>query len=159
MKQEILTLALIITPLLAWLQDDQVSTEQILDSNYVAIPGTRISLFPPDGFVLANKFAGLKHPELGASIMVAEMDKSINTIKKGFTKEGFASQGMELLNSSEEYIDNEKALLYKANKKTGGLVFSKWILIFGDNSSSVMLSGTFPDGFNSELSEQIENCS
>ncbi|MCF8372851.1 MAG: hypothetical protein K9H64_14605 [Bacteroidales bacterium] len=158
MKQAILTLAIILLPLLAFLQETDGAPYQLSDTNYIDIPGTRISLFPPKDFVQATKFAGLKEVRSGATIMVAEMDKPFKAIQQGFTKEGFASQGMDLLKSSEEYIGNEKALLYKASKKSGDVLFSKWILVFGDDTSSVMISGTFPDGFDSEVSSQIENC-
>lgn len=158
MKKALLTLAIILLPLLAWLQEAQVAPVQVPDTNYIAIPGTRISLFAPKCFVQAIKFAGLKEVKSGATIMVAEMDKPLKVIEKGFSNEGFASQGMELINSSVVYIEDEKALLYQASKKSGDILFSKWILIFGDDTSSVMISATFPDDFDSEVSTQIENC-
>ncbi|MEA3444589.1 MAG: hypothetical protein U9R19_07655 [Bacteroidota bacterium] len=158
MKQAILSIAIIYIPILAFLQTTESSLIFMPDSNYVEIPGTRVSLFPPDGFYKANKFAGLKNPEYGASIMIAEMDKAFHIIKDGFTKEGFASQGMDLLNNSLVFIGNEKALLYKARKKSGDIQFSKWILIFGNDTSTIMISGTFPDSFDSNMSGIIENC-
>ncbi len=158
MKQVTFTLALILLPLLAYLQTINNNTTALLDSNYVKISGTRISLFPPEGFYKATKFAGLKEPKSGASIIVAEMDKSIKIIKSGFTKQGFKTQGINLLHTSTEYIGNEKALFYKATKKTGDILFYKLILIFGNNNSSVMISSTFLDDFDSEVSKNIEDC-
>jgi hypothetical protein len=158
MKATLLILAILLLPLPAYLQEKPTGPIIPPDTHYVDIPGTRISLFPPRNFILATKFSGLKQTQLGATILVAEMDKPLQAIQKGFTKEGFASQGMELIKSSTVYIDDEKALLYKATKRSGELLFSKWILIFGDDTSSVMISGTFPDGFDSEVSSQIENC-
>ena len=127
-------------------------------SNYIEIPGTRINLYPPEGYILASKFTGIKNAEIGASIMVAELAKPITKIRYGFTKDGFASQGMDLLETSEQIIDNQNGILYKATKKTGNTSFSKWILVLGDQSTSVMVSGTFPNGFDSETSDNILNC-
>ena len=158
MKHITFIIILILLPTFAYLQTIKHNTKLLPDSNYVKISGTRISLFPPKGFYKATKFAGLKEPKSGASIIVSEMDKAIETIKGGFTKQGFATQGMDLLHSSTEYIGNEKALYYKATKKLGDVLFSKLILIFGNDSSSVMISSTFPHNFDSEISTNIEDC-
>ncbi len=157
MKKASTILTFIIIPVLAYLQTNSPAVFET-DSNYVSIPGTRISLDPPKGFVMASKFAGIKHPARGASILVAEMDKPLSAIQQGFTKEGFSGQGMDLHQSTKLFIGFEECLLYKATKTTGEISFSKWIIIFGDDSSSVMISGTFPDSFETELSRNIENC-
>lgn len=130
----------------------------LVDTNYVCIPGTKICLFVPNGFSLANKFSGIKHPQSGAFIMVSELENSLNVIDKVFTSEKFIDEGMTLIEKQKIDLGNRSGLLFKASKISGGLTFSKWILVLGDDSSSIMINGTFPAGFDSEISNNVEGC-
>ncbi len=128
------------------------------DSTYISIPGTSISLFLPAGFSKANKFPGIKHPESGAFIMVSNLNSTYRQVKAGFTSQGFKSQGMELLESSELNLETGKGLLFKASKKNGNIIFNKWILILKNDSSSIMINGTFPKSFDSDIAAEVLDC-
>jgi len=129
-----------------------------VDTNYISISGTPISLHMPKGFITANKFPGIKHVESGSFIMVSNLTSSYSAIKSGFTRGSFKSQGMKLIESKELNLKKGKGLLYKATKGTGNAQFSKWILVLDNDTSAIMLNGTFPDTFQSAISEEIINC-
>ena len=128
------------------------------DSSYVSIPGTLVSLFLPEGFIIANKFPGIKNPETGTFIMVSNLKSSYLQVKKGFTAQGFKNQGMELLESSELNLEQGKGILYKATKKNGNITFRKWILVLQNDTSAIMINGTFPKAFDSDISGEVLDC-
>ena len=67
----------------------------------VRIPGTKSSLVPPEGFVLAGLFPGFEQESTASSIMVTEIEIPFEMIATGMTKEGMATRGMELLDTEE----------------------------------------------------------
>lgn len=128
------------------------------DTSYVSISGTPISLYMPKGFIIANKFPGIKHPESGAFIIISNLTSSYSAIKKGFNKDGFISQGMELIESNEVKFEKGNGILYKATKKNGNSLFRKWILVLDNHPSAIMINGTFIDTFRSAISNDIIDC-
>lgn len=108
------------------------------------VPGTRVTLEPPAGFAPAQRFPGFERPELGASIMVTELPVGFDELRKGMTKQGLASRGMELLESRQVSIAGATADLLHVKQQAYGLEFLKWMLVAGNDSGSVMVVGTFP---------------
>jgi hypothetical protein len=47
---------------------------------HIKVSGTKCSLVPPEGFVVATNFSGFKNPERGASIMINELACTISNI-------------------------------------------------------------------------------
>jgi hypothetical protein len=48
----------------------QLSAQNAVDQ---VIPGTKVSMVPPDSFLLSPKFSGFQHNASGSSIMVTEL--------------------------------------------------------------------------------------
>ena len=139
-------------------QNYNINNTIVNDSNYVSISGTPISLYMPNGFILANKFSGIKHIEAGAFIMISYLTSSYSVVKDGFTPYSFKSQGMVLIESNEIDFDHGKGMLYKATKANGKRLFRKWILVLDNDASAIMINGTFPDTFHSAISKDIIDC-
>ena len=133
-------------------------TDNEIDSSYTCIQGTKLCFVIPDDYYVANKFAGIKNPANGSFIMISEMENPLDIIKKEFTAKRFVSEGMELIDTDEYKLGKYNGVLYKASKQTEGLIFGKWILIIGNENFSTMINGTFPSGFDSEVSEIIKKC-
>lgn len=108
------------------------------------VPGTRVTLEPPDGFAPAQRFPGFERPELGASIMVTELPVGFDELRIGMTREGLASRDMELIESRQVSIAGAAADLLHVRQQAFGLEFLKWMLVTGNGSGSVMVVGTFP---------------
>src|SRR5262245_26714253 len=65
-------------------------------SALVKVPGTKVSLVPPDGLKLSERFPGFWDEETGLSISIMEMPSPYSEIIKGFTKETLNANGMRL---------------------------------------------------------------
>jgi len=61
-------------------------------SEVIAIPGTKVSIEPPPGFVLASQFPGVQNAELASSIMINELPFPWRGVTAGFTAEGLISR-------------------------------------------------------------------
>lgn len=121
-----------------------------------AVVGTRVTLQPPSGFVMADRFPGFMHAASGSSIMVTEIQASAGEMLAGFTREAMAARGMDLRASEPRTVNGEQGLLLAFTQSAAGTVFDKWMLGFGDDSTVVLVTGTYPQARAGELSEPIK---
>jgi hypothetical protein len=110
----------------------------------VAIPGTKASMVPPTGFVAATSFTGFQQSETGASILVAEIQTPATNMANGFTEQAMASRGMKLLQKQSIDLHGTQATLLKVLQEANGITYLKQMLIFGDESTTVLATGTYP---------------
>ena len=116
------------------------------------VPGTKVSLDPPEGFVAAKQFPGFMMESTGSSIMVTELPAPYSEISKGFTEKGFAGQGMSLMGRKDVKIASGDASLFHVSQSANGIRFLKWMLGFGNEKETVLVVATFPEQFESDLS-------
>lgn len=111
----------------------------------VQIPGSRISLEPPAGFTLADRFPGFADPSSGASILVTEMPAPLAEARQGMTVEMMAPRGMKLLGSETVSLDGGgEATLLDVEQTAGGRVARKWMAVFGDETQTTTVIATYP---------------
>lgn len=122
----------------------------------VRVAGTGVSLTPPDGFSPAEQFPGFQRADLQASIVVTEIPGSLATMKTRMTKGALASQGMILLGSKVVVVDGKEALLLHLRQRAGETEFLKWMLVAGDQNTTILIVGTFPRSAESSLSPAIQ---
>jgi hypothetical protein len=83
---------LVILFCICYMQMAKAQTQQL-----VKIAGTKCSLIPPSGFVVATRFSGFQSAETGASIMINELLTPYATLVTEFTADALKSSGMTLL--------------------------------------------------------------
>lgn len=108
------------------------------------VPGTRVSLAPPEGFTPARAFPGFHRPDAGASILVNELPTPIDAIRPSLTAEVLARGGVTLQEAAETEMAEREAVLLNATQEAMGARFEKWMAVFGDAEGSVMVVATFP---------------
>lgn len=109
------------------------------------VAGTKYSLIPPKDFVAATAFSGFQHAASGASIMLSELPAPLQTILDGFTSEALLSKGMTMLEKKEVDFANGKATLIRVRQPANGTVYFKQILIFGNETHTVLVNGIYPE--------------
>lgn len=107
----------------------------------VRIPGTMVSLQPPEGFAPSQSFPGFQSAEHQASIMVTQMPAPVAEVMKGMNKEALATRGMTLLSSSAETAGGREALLLQVAQSAGGAEYLKWMLVTGEAETTVLVWG------------------
>ena len=121
-----------------------------------AVPGTRISLVPPSGFVPADRFAGFLQEEKGASIMIMEIPGPYSQVSAGFADSAkLAARGIVLASREDRAVNGFKGMLVRMEQSAHEIDYLKWALVFGDETESVMVTATFPRELDAELSEKM----
>lgn len=122
------------------------------------IPGTRVKISKPPGFVRADTFPGFQKAEATASIMISEIPAPYKLCSAGFTvPEKMAEKGMKLLSRVENNVGNFEGQLVEVQQQAAGIDFRKWILMFGDDTFSEIVTATFPSTKAKELSEIMKS--
>ncbi len=121
----------------------------------VRIPGTKIALPVPAGFALAERFPGLGNEDASASVMVNELPGPYAAVVAGFTDEALAGRGMAVTGREAVEIDGRAATLIHFEQTAMGTTFRKWLGVFGDDESTVMVTATAPSAGAEALAETL----
>lgn len=109
-----------------------------------SVQGTRVTLAPPEGFEVSDRFPGFILKEHNASIMVTEMPGPYEPIISGFSMpEELQKQQMQKI--SEEILP-ERALpakLIHLKQEAYETTWLKWILIMGNETGTLIVTATF----------------
>lgn len=120
------------------------------------VKGTHVIVTPPAGFTAADRFPGYQSEETGASIMVTELPGPFEKVSAGMTEAGFKTQGITLLNKNEVTFGTHKGLIFSLSQTAQGIDFRKWIGLFGDDKVTYLVTATFPEEADRELSEPLK---
>lgn len=112
-------------------------------------------LQPPESFVPAERFPGFQLDSAGASIMVTEVEAPFRAIAAGLTAEGLGSRGMRLRSSDSLVIDGRAARLLAVSQEASGVMFDKWLVVFGNDSATAIVTATYPQQFAATLSDPM----
>jgi len=113
-------------------------------SNHIQIEGTNIFVIPPNSFEASSNFKGFQNPvDETAMIMIMEIPGPFSEVIKGFTSENLSEKGMELKTISEINVADYNGRLIELDQAANGLIFSKYVLIYGDEKSSMLINGIF----------------
>lgn len=126
------------------------------DAPLMAIPGSRVSLIPPSGFVLAHRFRGYQAGDNTANIIVNDTARySFQQMLASLAPDKLLRSGQEIQSSEVLTIDGRSARLIRAVHRTGGRNLQRWFLVVQDGSSAVMISVTGHSGH--LLDDQVVN--
>lgn len=110
----------------------------------VHIPGTHVSLAMPDGFELAHGFPGIGRDEDVTSVLVTELPVPLEVARAALEPDALADRGVTLHASAHVEVDGRDALLVHASQRAAGMAFRKWMLLFGNEQGSVLVTATTP---------------
>lgn len=120
-----------------------------------AVPGTRVTLQPPEGFIPAERFTGFQRAEAHASIVVVQLEAPFAEMEGRLTAEAFAAQGMRVRGSEQIAVDSMRGRLVAVTQEARGESFDKWALMFGDGDVTVIITATYPQSAADSLSEPM----
>lgn len=109
------------------------------------LPGSKYSMVAPEGFVPATNFSGFQHMASGASIMFTEIPGPLSKVSEGFTADKMKTAGMTLLSKETVSLNGSPAMLLKVRQPANGKLYLKQILVFGDESKTVMVNAIYPE--------------
>jgi hypothetical protein len=121
-----------------------------------AVAGTRVTLQPPAGWEVADRFPGFMQASSGSSIMITEIPAPAGQMIASFTREALGARGMELRASERQTVDGGPGVLLAISQTAAGTVYDKWMLAFGNDSATVLVTGTYLQERAGELSEPVK---
>jgi len=111
----------------------------------VQLPGTKFTMIPPSGFAQATAFTGFQEERTGAVIMVNGLPAPYAATADAFTEEGLRSQGMALVSKEQVEIGQSEGVLLTVTQAANGTKYKKYILIFGYEDGTCLVTGMFPE--------------
>jgi hypothetical protein len=122
----------------------------------VRIPGTNVSLAPPEGFSVASQYPGFERADIQASIMVTELPVAAPDMVRSMTGPALATKGMVQISARNTIINDRPARLLHVRQKASGAEVLKWILVTGDARTTIMIVGSFVESGSPRISEIIQ---
>ncbi|HEX6373638.1 MAG TPA: hypothetical protein VF006_32225 [Longimicrobium sp.] len=121
------------------------------------VAGVRVVLQPPAGFSPAVRFPGFQREAARASIMVTEVPAAFSLMESRLTPQAFAGQGMVLRGSEPFAVDSLRGRLISASQQApDGVTYDKWVLMFGDDSATAIVTATYPQDSAASCSEPMK---
>lgn len=113
-------------------------------NKHVQIDGTNIFMIPPKSFKHSGNFKGFQNSDDPTSIiMTIEIPGPYSEVTKGFNADMLKTKGMVLKNKKEIKIANFDALLIELNQSANDRIFSKHIMVYGNEKSTTLINGVY----------------
>ena len=110
----------------------------------VPFPDVGLAIPQPEGFEKANSFYGFQHPSIQSSILLTTLPGPFLEVTEGLNAATFATKGITLLSKQSIELGERSGLLLHVLQPAYGQDFLKWIVIFGDEERTHMVTATFP---------------
>ncbi len=122
----------------------------------VAFPEVGMAIVQPDGFSKAETFNGFQQPSTHSSIMLTSMPAPFSAIQQGFNADQLASRGLKLLSKVDLTINSQPGFLLHIAQPVYGQEFLKWIVVFGDEAQTNVVTAIFPKERSGDLGESLK---
>lgn len=117
-------------------------SQQIND--LVLFPEVGLAIPQPNAFSKATSFYGFEQQSTNSSIVLTKIPGSFTAVTSGFNKNALATRGISLISRQPIKIANQSGFLLKVSQSAYGQKFLKWIVVFGDEQNTHIVTATFP---------------
>jgi len=124
---------------------------------YVSFPSSGIKMRQPAGFVRSDSFDGFGQSGTQVTIMAVSVAAPYSKMSEAFTAEPLKARGFTFLGREEVKVDGLPGILIHFEQPSSGGPFSKWVLGFGDEQRTRMVTASFPKERERELSAQLKS--
>jgi hypothetical protein len=112
---------------------------------HVRIKGSNILMIPPMNFDAASDFLGFQNMNNpGSSIVIIETNKPVNAVLSEFTEAKLRLYGMIFNSQKAIEVGKQRGVWIDIDQQVNMDFFSKKMLIYGDDKSSIIINGVFP---------------
>jgi len=127
------------------------------DGKPVQIPGTNVTLTPPEHFLVSESIPGLLHPGSSTTVQVQEVvGTSYIMIQQAMTPEHFESQNVTLISQEDITLDNGMGgVLYLVEFTVKGYEYERLMLFAGDYNNTIWINANYPKSAKSLLHDLI----
>jgi len=114
-------------------------------TTHVNIPGTKVWLIPPANFELTDRYKGFYNKvDPFSSIMLTELPAAYDKFIGAFLKTGPTANNMNIVGVENcQLTGTTGCALVTVTQSAQGLSLGKYMLLFGDDKSSIMITATY----------------
>ena len=136
-----------------------IDSDQLLVASqpHTPVPATRVSLIKPKGFTAAKNFSGFEQTNTGASIIITEMPAPYTQIASGLNAANLKTRGMTLRKKQSITIDGYSGQLLQVTQVANLIEFVRWLVVFGDETETVIIGASLPKNLQSSLSLPLKS--
>lgn len=138
-------------------KDSTKETPNNTTENRLQIPGTIVSIVPPSGFSKADRFPGFFRREADSSIMVTDVPGPYSEITKSFNEIDLSARSMRLLERKDVTVCGKNGLLLNIAQTAHKKLYEKWIVIFGSENETYLVTATFPQDLRDQMSNALRS--
>lgn len=122
----------------------------------VAFPAAGLRIMKPAGFTEAESFYGFQQTNMQSSVVLMRIPGPYSQVTGGFTADQLQTRGMELRSREERLIDGLPGLLLHVRQRANETPFLKWLVAFGDETQTYLVTATFPEARQAQLSGTLK---
>jgi hypothetical protein len=126
-------------------------------SQYTSFATAGIKLIRPEGFESAENFDGFQQTSTQSSVMATTIPGPFSKVTSGFNTEQLKARGMILNRKENILIDGSNGILINLTQAAYGVEFAKWIIIFGNEKETKIVTATFPKAQAAKLSPILKS--
>jgi hypothetical protein len=124
---------------------------------YTSFATAGIKLIKPDGFDAAESFDGFQQASTQSSVMAITIPGPFSKVTSGFNAAQLKVRGMTLKSKENISIDGNQGILINLTQTAYGIEFAKWIVAFGTEKETKMVTATFPKANSAKLSASLKS--
>ncbi len=127
------------------------------DGKPVQIPGTNVTITPPEHFLVSESIPGLLHPGSSTTVQVQEViGTSYIMLQQAMTPEHFESQNVTLISEEEVTLNNGMGgVLYLVEFTVKGYEYERLMLFAGDYNNTIWINANYPKSAKSLLHDLL----
>jgi len=107
------------------------------------VPGTRVALTPPDGFVPATEFPGFTSEKIKANIAVSETPAPFLELNDAYSDAGLRKKGIVVRDRETIERDGLRGVIITGDEPNRTRAIVKIIMLTGDDEQSLIITSTF----------------
>jgi hypothetical protein len=112
-------------------------------STLVFFPEIGLAIEQPIGFTKATSFYGFEQSSTNSSVMLTKIPGPFSKVAKGFDRSKLATRGISLISNQTVKIDKQQGVLLQVTQSAYGEQFRKWVLVFGNEENTQIVTATF----------------
>ncbi len=113
------------------------------NSQLATFPELELAIPQPIGFEKATSFYGFQQSSTSSSVLLMVIPGPFREVIKGLNRKDLAARGIKLLSKQSIKIKNQPGFLLEIAQDYAGLKFRKWIVVFGNDQKTHMVTATF----------------
>jgi hypothetical protein len=119
-------------------------------------PAVGLAISQPQGFEKSTSFSGFAQSSTQSSVVLMSIPGPFSKISAGFSSDNL-SEGLKTISKVNVIVDKQPAILLQLSQNAYSQEFLKWVVIFGSETQTYLVTATFPKAYADQLSSLLKH--